>query len=166
MLEYFSTALRETKMPNVKVLLKEKVEKLGEIGEIVSVKPGYARNYLLPNNLATLPTIGELKRIQKKKELLEKQYQEEKIQAEDIVKKLNALGDIVFFAKAGKAGKLFGTVTAKDIAEKINNQLGTNFQRKQVLLKRSIGELGEYLVKLKLHTEVTIELKIVLKNEE
>ena len=153
-------------MPNVKLLLKEKVEKLGEIGEIVSVKPGYARNYLLPNDLAVLPTTGEIKRIQKKKELLEKQYKEEQTQAEEIVKKLNALGQIVIMAKAGEAGKLFGAITAKDIVEKINKELDSAIQRKQVLLKRSIGELGEYTIKLKLHTEVTTEIKIIVKNEE
>ena len=153
-------------MPNVKLLLKEKVEKLGEIGEIVSVKPGYARNYLLPNDLAVLPTTGEIKRIQKKKELLEKQYKEEQTQAEEIAKKLNALGQIVVMAKAGEAGKLFGAITAKDIVEKINKELDSDIQRKQVLLKRSIGELGEYTIKLKLHTEVTTEIKIVVKNEE
>ena len=153
-------------MPNVKLLLKEKVEKLGEIGEIVSVKPGYARNYLLPNDLAVLPTTGEIKRIQKKKELLEKQYKEEQTQAEEIAKKLNALGQIVVMAKAGEAGKLFGAITAKDIVEKINKELDSAIQRKQVLLKRSIGELGEYTIKLKLHTEVTTEIKIVVKNEE
>lgn len=153
-------------MPNVKVLLKEKVEKLGDIGEIVSVKPGYARNFLLPNNLAALPTVGEVKRLQKKKELLEKQYQGEKAQAEEIAKKLTESGQIIITAKAGEAGKLFGTVTAKDIVEKINKDLGLDIQRKQLLLKRSIGELGEYSIKLKLHTEVTTEVKILIKNEE
>ena len=153
-------------MPNVKLLLKEKVEKLGEIGEIVSVKPGYARNYLLPYNLAAIPTPGEIKRIQRKKELLEKQYQEEKAQTEGIANKLTEIGEIIIFAKAGEAGKLFGTVTTKDIVEKINNQIGTTLQRKQVLLKRSIGELGEYKIQIKLHTEVTAEVKIVIKSEK
>ena len=153
-------------MPNLKVLLKEKVEKLGDIGEIVSVKPGYARNFLLPQGLAALPTLGEIKRIQKKKELLEKHYQEEKEKAQSTSEKLNEAGEIIIFAKAGKAGKLFGTVTAKDIAEKINKELSTEIQRKQVLLKRPIGEIGEYRVNIKLYTDVTAEVKIVIKNEE
>lgn len=153
-------------MPNVKVLLKEKVEKLGEVGEIVSVKPGYARNFLLPNDLAAIPTPGVIKQIQKKKELLEKQYQEEKSQAEELVKKLTDLGQIIITAKAGEAGKLFGAITAKDIVERINKELDIDIQRKQVLLKRSIGELGEYVIKLKLYTEVTAEIKIVIKKEE
>lgn len=153
-------------MPNVKVLLNEKIEKLGEIGEIVSVKPGYARNFLLPQGLATLPTLGEVKRIQKKKELFEKQYQDEKIQAEEITKKLNGLTEVAIFAKAGEAGKLFGKITTKDIADKINSQLGTDIQRKQILLKRSINELGEFEIKIKLHSEVTTQIKVVIKNEE
>ena len=153
-------------MPNIKLLLKEKVEKLGEIGEVVSVKPGYARNYLLPLGLATLPTTGEIKRIQKKKEQLAKLYEEEKEKAEEIIKKITNLGDIVFSVQAGEAGKLFGTIGAKDIIEKINSSLGTDIERKQVLLKRGFGEIGEYKVKLKLHQEVTQEVNIVIKKEE
>lgn len=153
-------------MPNVKVLLNQKIEKLGEIGEIVSVKPGYARNYLLPEGLATIPTAGEIKRIQKKKELFEKQYQDEKAQAEEIAKKLSTLNEVIIIAKGGEAGKLYGKVTTKDITDKVNEHLGTTIQRKQVLLKRSIGELGEYEVKLKLHNEVTTHIKVIVKSEE
>lgn len=153
-------------MPNVKVLLNEKIEKLGEIGEIVSVKPGYARNYLLPEGKATIPTRGEIIRIQKKRALLEKLYQDEKSKAEETSKKLEKASEIIIFAKAGEAGKLFGTVTAKDIVEKINSQLGIEIQRKQLLLRRSIGELGEYKIKIKLHTEVTQEIKVIIKSEE
>ena len=153
-------------MPNVKVLLNEKVEKLGDIGEIVSVKPGYARNFLLPQGLATLPTQGAVKQVLKKKELLEKQYQDEKLQAEEIAKKLSDLTEISIYAKAGEAGKLFGAITAKDIAQKISSDIGKEIQRKQILLKRSIGEVGEYKIKIKLHTEVETEIKVVVKVEE
>ena len=153
-------------MPNVKVLLKEKIEKLGEIGEVVSVKPGYARNYLLPEGLASLPTIGEIKRIQKKKELLEKKYQEEKTLSEDISRKITELGEIVIITRAGEAGKLYGAITSKDIAAYIKDKTDIEIPRKQILLRRSISDLGEYQVKVKLHTEVTIEIKIVVKAEE
>ena len=153
-------------MPNVKLLLKEKVEKLGEIGEVVSVKPGYARNFLLPNNLAAIPTLGEIKRIQKKKELLEKQYQEEKARAEEIAKQLSKVAQIEMNAEAGEAGKLFGRITAKDIAEKLNDKLGIEINKKSILLKKPIGELGEFDVKIKLHNEVTVEIKLVVKKTE
>ena len=153
-------------MPNVKLLLKEKVEKLGEIGEVVSVKPGYARNFLLPNDLAAIPTLGEIKRIQKKKELLEKLYQEEKNQAEEIAKKLSGVAQIEMNAEAGEAGKLFGRITAKDIVEKLNSKLGTDINKKSILLKKSIGELGEFDIKIKLHHEVTVEIKLVVKKTE
>ena len=153
-------------MPNVKVLLNEKVEKLGDIGEIVSVKPGYARNFLLPQHLATLPTPGEVKRIQKKKELLEKEYKEEMSQAQDVMKKLGEAGEFVIYAKAGEAGKLFGRITTKEIAEKIKSQIGADIPKKQILLRRAISDLGEYQVKLKLHPEVTTEIKLVIKSEE
>lgn len=153
-------------MTNIKVLLKEKVEKVGDIGEIVSVKAGYARNYLLPRDFASVPTVGEIRRIQKKKALLEKMYQDEKLKAEELVKKLSGITEFVFFAKAGEAGKLFGKITTKDIADKINQELGIEIQRKQILLKRPIGELGEFEVKLKLHSEVSANIKVVIRKEE
>ncbi len=153
-------------MPNIKVLLNEKIEKLGEVGAIVSVRPGYARNFLLPQGLATLPSFGEIRRIQKKKELLEKQYSSEKLMSEEIAKKLSNIGQIKIFAKAGESGKLFGRVTAKEITEKINSEAGVEIQRKQVLLKKAISDLGEYDIKLKLHSEVEIEVKIIIKAEE
>ena len=153
-------------MPNIKLLLKEKVEKLGEIGEVVSVKPGYARNFLLPNDLAAIPTPGEIKRIQKKKELLEKQYQEEKAQAEEIAKKLGKITKTEMNAEAGEAGKLFWRITAKDIAEKLTSELGIEINKKQILLKKAITDLGEFDIKIKLHNEVTAEIKLtVIKTE-
>ncbi len=153
-------------MPNVKLLLKEKVEKLGDIGEVVSVKPGYARNFLLPNNLAAIPTLGEIKRIQKKKELLEKQYQEEKVQAEGIAKRLSGAAQIEMNAEAGEAGKLFGRITAKDIVEKLNSQFSIEINKKHVLLKKPISDLGEFDVSIKLHSEVTAQIKLVVKKTE
>ncbi len=153
-------------MPNVKLLLKEKVEKLGDVGEIVSVKPGYARNFLLPNDLAVMPTPGEIKRIQKKKELLEKQYQEEKVQAEGIAKRLTEVIKIEMNSEAGEAGKLFGRINAKDIAEKLNSQLDLEINKKQILLKTPISELGEFDIKIKLHSEVTAQIKLVIKKTE
>ena len=153
-------------MPNVKLLLKEKVEKLGDVGEIVSVKPGYARNFLLPNDLAVMPTPGEIKRIQKKKELLEKQYQEEKVQAESIAKRLSEVIKIEMNSEAGEAGKLFGRINAKDITEKLNSQFGLEINKKQILLKTPISELGEFDIKIKLHSEVTAQIKLVIKKTE
>ena len=153
-------------MSNIKLILNEKVEKLGEVGEVVTVKPGYARNFLLPRKLASMLTIGAVKRLQKKKELLEKQYQDEKLQTQDIAKKLSELGQIVIFAKAGESGKLFGKVTAKEITEKINAEAGIDINRKQVLLKKSISDVGEHEIKLKLHSEIEAKIIVVVKKEE
>lgn len=153
-------------MAHVKVLLNERVEKLGEVGDLVNVRAGYARNFLLPNKLASLPTLGELKRLEKKRKLLEEKLKEEKAKAEDIAKKINELGQLEITAKAGEAGKLFGSITTKDITEAIKDKADIELARKEVLLKKSITELGEYNVKIKLHSEVTTELKIVVKKEE
>lgn len=153
-------------MAHVKVLLNERVEKLGEVGDLVNVRAGYARNFLLPNKLASLPTLGELKRLEKKRKLLEEKLKEEKAKAEDIAKKINELGQLEITAKAGEASKLFGSITTKDITEAIKDKADIELARKEVLLKKSITELGEYNVKIKLHSEVTTELKIVVKKEE
>ncbi|MBI2995891.1 MAG: 50S ribosomal protein L9 [Candidatus Melainabacteria bacterium] len=153
-------------MSNIKLLLKEKVDKLGDIGEIVSVKPGYARNFLLPNGLAAIPTLGEIKAMQRKKELLEKQYKEEKLTAEELAKKISEYPSLSIVASSGAAGKLFGRITPKDIAEKLTSLIGENIDRKQVLLKRSISELGEYEIKLKLHGEVITQIKLIVKKED
>ena len=153
-------------MPNVKVLLSQKVENLGDIGEIVSVKAGYARNHLLPKGVASLPTIGELKRLEKKRAILEAEYQKEKTGAELVAKKIEEIGDIEIFTKAGEAGKLFGSITTKEIVAKIEDKSGIKVPRKQLLLKRSIAELGEYDIKIKLHPAVTIQIKVIVKAEE
>ena len=153
-------------MPNVKLLLKDNVEELGNIGDIVSVKPGYARNYLLPNGFATLPTPGEVKQIEKKKALLQKQFEEEKAQAEEVSKKLSDIGKIEFSAEAGEAGKLFGRITAKDIVEKIKSEHDIKIDRKQIQLKKSIGELGEFDINIKLHADVMGQIKVIVKQSE
>ena len=151
-------------MANIKLILNKHVEKLGEVGEIVTVKPGYARNFLLPSGLATIPTPGAIKQIEKKKEVLKKQYEVEKAQTEEVLAKLVNLGQITFERDAGESGKLFGRITTKDIAEKINEELTTTIDRKQILLKKSIGELGEFNVKIKLHSDISGEIKIIVKN--
>lgn len=156
-------------MPNVQILLKDNVEDLGRIGDIVSVKPGYARNYLLPKGFATLPTIGEIRQVEKKKALLEKDYQEAKVKAEELVTKLNEFGAFEIIAKAGDSGKLFGSITTKDIAEKLNEKLsveGVKIERKQIQLKKAIHEIGQYTIKLKLHNEVHPEVTLEVKAEE
>ena len=150
-------------MANIKLILNEYVDKLGEVGEIVTVKPGYARNFLLPQGLAIIPTPGAIKQIEKKKEILKKKSDEEKGQAEETLTKLTNLGQITFEKDAGESGKLFGRITAKDVAEKINEELTTTIDRKQVLLKKSIGETGEFPVKIKLHNEITGELVVIVK---
>ena len=153
-------------MPNVKVLLSQKVENLGDVGEIVSVRAGYARNYLLPGRFASIPTIGELKRLEKKRALIEAEYQKEKNEAETLAKKIEEIGDIEIFAKAGEAGKLFGSITAKEIVEKIEDKSGIKVPRKQLLLRRSITELGIHEIKIKFHPEVTAQVNVVVKAEE
>lgn len=153
-------------MANVKVLLSENIEKLGDVGDIVTVKAGYARNYLLPRGIGCLPTIGELKRLEKKRAVIEKQRQEERNLAEGVAERLKSLDEIEIFAKAGEAGKLFGAITTKDIIEVLKEKHNIEIPKKQVLLRRSLSEVGEHTVKIKLHSDLTIEIKVHIKQEE
>lgn len=156
-------------MSNVTVLLNETIDKVGKIGEIVDVKPGYARNYLIPNKLACIPTLGEVKRIQKKKELLQKQYEEEKKIAQDLIKKFEKLkpaNSITFELKASESGKTFGSVTSKHVAEKIQSELGLELDRKDVHMKKNLTSIGEHTATIKLHPEVELELNIIINKIE
>ena len=154
-------------MPNVQVLLKDNVEKLGDIGEIVTVKPGYARNYLLPQGLATIPTIGEIRSVEKRKAEIIKKYQEAKLVSEQVSKKILELGTIEIKVKAGESGKLFGSITAKEVAEILNEKLGGELkvERKQINVKRGIHEIGQHPVKIKLHPEVIVEIEVLVSPE-
>ena len=90
----------------------------------------------------------------------------EKVQAEEIAKKLSKSAQIEMNAEAGEAGKLFGRITAKDIVEKLNEYFGIDINKKQVLLKKAISDLGEFDINIKLHTEVTVQIKLVVKKTE
>lgn len=153
-------------MPNVKLLLNDNIDKLGKIGEVVDVKPGYARNYLLPQGLASIPTMGEVRRIKKRKEELEKKYQEEKAEASKVAEKIEGLGNLVFKASAGESGKLFGSITSKDIATRISEEIGVEVNRKQLFLNKSITQVGEVTTKLRLHPEVIVDINVVVEADK
>lgn len=150
----------------MQVILKKDVQNLGEAGEVVSVKDGYARNLLIPRNLAEVATEGALKnreqnlaRIQAKQEKL---HQEALAKAEAIQK----FGQLELTAKAGESGKLFGTITTKKLCEELKEKANIEIDRKTVSLNAPINKVGEFTMLIKLTSKVKTELKVVVTASE
>lgn len=150
-------------MANTTILLREDIDTLGGRGEIVKVKAGYARNYLLPQGLATLATKGNVKQIEKEREALLKKASVEKASAEAKKEQMSSI-ELAFERKAGDGGTLFGSVTSMDIAEALQAK-GYEIDRRSMTLRDAIKETGEYTVKVKLHREVTLEVPVKVTAE-
>lgn len=150
-------------MANTTVLLREDVDALGGRGEIVKVKAGYARNYLLPQGLATLATKGNVNQIEQERTALLKRAAEEKATAE-LQKEQMGVIELGFERKAGEGGTLFGSVTSMDIADALQEK-GYEIDRRKIVLREPIKETGEYTVNVKLHREVAIQIPITVTAE-
>jgi large subunit ribosomal protein L9 len=150
-------------MATVEVLLREDVEHLGRRGQIVRVKAGYARNYLLPRGLAVLATSANVKAIEQERQLLARREARERAQAEGLVERLRELV-LVFPRKVGDQDLLFGSVTALDIAHALAER-GIEVDRRKILLEHPIKYLGEYTIPIKVHRDVTAEIRIQVVRE-
>ena len=149
----------------MEVILKEDIPKLGYKNDLITVKNGYARNYLIPKGLAILATEASKKVLAEDKK--QKAHKEEKIlkEAEELGKALGAL-KIKIAAKAGTSGKIFGSVNDVQIANAIK-ELNFDTDRKDIIVDGdSIKELGEHTAKIKLHKDVTVDLKFEVFAEE
>ena len=150
----------------MQLILKKDVQNIGEVGDIVNVKDGYARNYLIPNNLAEKATKGSLEARERDmariKAKAEKLHQEALSQAE----KIQAAEVIELSAKAGESGKLFGTITTKKLTEELQAQAGIEVDRKSVSLNAPINKVGEYKMLIKLTSKVKCELAISVSASE
>lgn len=140
------------------VILLERVEKLGQMGEVVSVKPGYARNYLLPRRKALRATKHNLEFFEGRRSQLEADNLQRKSEAESVAKKVDGLTVPVIRA-AGESGQLYGSVTARDIAEAII-AAGVTVTRQQVMLDRALKTLGLEEIKVILHPEVSASVVV------
>lgn len=148
----------------MKVILLQDVKSLGKKGEIVNVNDGYARNFILPKKLgleANNKNMNDL-RLQKKKE--EKIAQDHLDAAKQLAAQL-AGGKIELAIKVGEGGRTFGSVSSKEIAVAVKDQMGLDVDKKKIQLKETIKMLGTHNVPIKLHTEVTAELKVVVVEE-
>ena len=145
-------------MAHTKVLLREDVDDLGARGEIVRVRAGYARNYLLPRNLAVEASAGNVKGIEAERAALLKKEANERATAEAQSQRMSSL-DLEFKRKAGEQGALYGSVTSMDVAEALKER-GYEIDRHRIHLREPLKRLGEYTVPVRLHREVTIDLKV------
>ena len=150
-------------MANTTILLREDIETLGGRGEIVKVKAGYARNYLLPKGLATLATKGNVKQIEQERAALLKKAAVERATAEGQKEQMGSIS-LAFERKAGEGGTLFGSVTSMDIAQALQEK-GYEIDRRRISLRDAIKETGEYTVKVKLHREVTLDVPVTVTAE-
>lgn len=143
----------------MKVILKQDVQNLGYANDVVKVKNGYARNYLIPKGYATLLTESSEK--QHNEMLKQKAFKEEKIrkEAETLAKALENI-ELKIGAKAGTSGKIFGSVNNLQIAEAIKNQYKYEIDRRKIIVDgESIKELGSYTAKINLHKEIKVDIK-------
>jgi large subunit ribosomal protein L9 len=142
----------------MEVILREHVDNLGRRGEIVKVADGYARNYLLPRKLALLVTDGNKKQIERERIKFEAKEAEEKSVASVIAERIGTI-EIEIARRVGETDVLYGSVTSADIAEKLHAK-GFEVDRRKLQLREPIKKLGEYDIAVKLHREVTTQVKV------
>ncbi|MFN4311203.1 MAG: 50S ribosomal protein L9 [Ferrovibrio sp.] len=148
----------------MEVILLERVEKLGQMGEVVKVKDGYARNFLLPRKKALRATEANKKVFETQRAQLEAQNLAKKGEAEKVAVKMEGLS-VALLRQAGDSGQLYGSVSARDIADAIT-AAGFTVSRNQVNLTTPIKAVGVYAVKVSLHPEVSVEVKVNVARSE
>ncbi|HEU4800577.1 MAG TPA: 50S ribosomal protein L9 [Gemmatimonadales bacterium] len=144
----------------IEVILRDDVTSLGKAGELVRVRPGYARNYLLPQGLAYEATAGNRKRIEAETRARSARLATEKSGAEEFAARLRET-PLTLTGQAGEEGKLFGSVTASDIAEKLKAS-GIEVDRRKIELPHPIKTLGEHVVAVRIHPEVPAEVRVTV----
>lgn len=154
---------KEIKM---QVILKKDVQNLGEAGDMINVKDGYARNFLLPKNLVEIATKGAIANREKGLAVLRAKQEKLHQEALDIAVKLEKLAKIELNAKAGESGKLFGTITTKKLAEELKAKLDITVDRKNIILDSPINKIGEFKMSVKLTSKVKGELMVIVSASE
>lgn len=144
----------------MQVILLERVEKLGNLGDVVTVKPGYARNYLMPQNKALRATADNIAYFDAQKKQIQAENDKRKADAEKNLKKVDGL-TVALIRQASEGGQLYGSVAARDIAEVVNEKAGKGLvDKKQVVVEQNFKSLGLYPVRIALHPEVIAEVTI------
>lgn len=147
----------------MKIILRQDFETLGKIGEIINVKDGYARNYLIPQKIAVLATAKNMKVFEQEKKLSVFRQEKDKHTAETLAEELQKIS-ITAAVAVGEEDKVFGSVTAQNIADLLAEK-GYNIDKRKIILPESIKALGVYTVPIKLHTEVEAKVRIWVVKE-
>ena len=148
----------------MKVILLQDVKSLGKKGESVNVNDAYARNFILPKKLGAEATAKNLNDLKLQKNNEKKVAQENLEAAKELAAELSA-GKVELAIKVGEGGRTFGSVSSKEIAAAVKEQMNLDVDKKKIQLKEAIKSLGTHIVSVKLHPEVTAELKVVVKEE-
>lgn len=150
----------------VKVILKDDMEHLGESGDVVDVKPGFARNYLLPQGLAYEASEANVRRIEEDRKKAEDGAKRDYLEGRRRAAQIDDVS-MTFLARASEEGRLFGSVTTADIADRLNEgELDFEVERRQVQLEEPIKELGAYMVGIRLHADVEVEVEVRVERGE
>lgn len=150
-------------MAYMEVLLREDVDKLGQRGEVVRVRAGYGRNYLLPQGLAIKASAGNKKMIDDHRRSLAKREEKEKRAAQTDAEKLQGL-ELRFLRRVGESGILYGSVTSFDVVDALKER-GLEVERRRVGLHEHIKQVGDYDIPIKLHRDVTVTIKVEVRGE-
>lgn len=151
----------------MKIILRKPVDNLGEEGEVVDVKPGYARNYLLPQGMAEMASEANIRRLEEERQQAEERARRDYLEARRRASQLEGT-ILIFRVLAGEEGKLFGSVTPSDIAERAEERAGLDFDldRRLVQLDDPIKEIGAYRVTIRLHEDVEVDIQVRVEREE
>jgi len=143
----------------VKVVLLEDVKNLGRKGDLVQVAEGHARNYLLPRKLAVEATEGKIKQLAELREAAARKKQREESAAKDLAVRLESIL-VRVYSKAGEGGKLFGSISNKDVVDALVKDYGIEIDKKKIILKEPIKKLGFYSLPVKLYPSVQVNLSV------
>lgn len=147
----------------MKVILKADVKSVGKKGEVINASDGYARNFLFPRGLAVEATENSIKTLEKNKAEEAKKKAEELSAAKELAKELSEKV-ISIKVKTGDNGKLFGSITSKDIADEIKKQHSKDFDKKKIVLEDAIKVAGAYNIEIKLYPEVSAKMKVIVSS--
>lgn len=145
----------------MEVILRTNIEKLGKLGQVVKVKPGYGRNYLLPQGLAMLATPGNKKRFEQERKKLQATLDAVRFAAQELADKINAVV-LRVPVRVGEGNKLYGSVTSAQIVELLSKEHGIDLDKKKLHLDESLRALGEYSLEVRLHHDVTAHVQVLV----
>ncbi len=150
-------------MPSTQIILTENIPGLGAEADVVKVRRGFARNFLLPQGKAFEVTKGSMRKLDMLKAKRAEREAKELNEAEEIARRIGK-SKMVFTLETGETGKAFGSITANDIATRIKNELGAEIERHRIVLEHPIKSTGEHEIAIKLHADVTAALKFTVKS--